>query len=235
MADSRGSSPYVARPDSSGGENIHVSVRCRPLNESEGRKGAQIAIVCNESQKAVKIVNLGSSTSASSKKLTREFKFSQVFGISAKQAEVFNAVVAPAVQEAIAGFNCSVFVYGPSGSGKTHTLVSGAANLSRRTSSFADLEDATINRVRSGSSVATVVLPAMSPTAAGSGLDDQEQWGMIPRAAEQLFHYLSLQLADYTVVASFLDISKFNNTIADIPEVVKWYLSSSCICFYCYR
>jgi hypothetical protein len=58
---------------------------------------------------------------------------------------------------------------------------------------------------------------------------------MIPRAAEQLFHYLSLQLADYTVVASFLDISKFNNTIADIPEVAKWYLSSSCICFYCYR
>ena len=38
------------------------------------------------------------------------------------QEEVFESVVRPIVQEALEGFNCTIFAYGQTGTGKTHTM-----------------------------------------------------------------------------------------------------------------
>lgn len=38
------------------------------------------------------------------------------------QEEVFSTVVRPIVDEALAGFNCTIFAYGQTGTGKTHTM-----------------------------------------------------------------------------------------------------------------
>lgn len=37
--------------------------------------------------------------------------------------EVYSTVVAPLIEEVMAGYNCTVFAYGQTGTGKTHTMV----------------------------------------------------------------------------------------------------------------
>ena len=46
----------------------------------------------------------------------------QVFGMYSTQEEVFDSIVKPIVDEALAGFNCTIFAYGQTGTGKTHTM-----------------------------------------------------------------------------------------------------------------
>ena len=53
------------------------------------------------------------------------FLFNAILDETAKQDEVFKKVGAPAVQNAIDGFNSTVFAYGQTGSGKTFTITGG--------------------------------------------------------------------------------------------------------------
>lgn len=36
---------------------------------------------------------------------------------------MYSSVVAPMIQEVLAGYNCTVFAYGQTGTGKTYTMV----------------------------------------------------------------------------------------------------------------
>ena len=58
-------------------------------------------------------------------KLKHSFHFNGTIGMSATQEEVFKKVGAPAVQNALDGFNSTIFAYGQTGSGKTFTLTGG--------------------------------------------------------------------------------------------------------------
>ncbi len=58
-------------------------------------------------------------------KLQHMFHFNGTIDMSATQEEVFNKVGGPAVQNAIDGFNSTIFAYGQTGSGKTFTLTGG--------------------------------------------------------------------------------------------------------------
>lgn len=54
---------------------------------------------------------------------SKKFTFDRAFDIHSKQHEVYHSVVAPYIEEVLAGFNCTVFAYGQTGTGKTYTMV----------------------------------------------------------------------------------------------------------------
>uniref|UniRef100_A0A1A9VMW9 Kinesin motor domain-containing protein n=1 Tax=Glossina austeni TaxID=7395 RepID=A0A1A9VMW9_GLOAU len=97
-------------------QNIQVYVRLRPLNARERYiRSTEIIEVLSPKE----IVARHSVES----KLTKKFTFDRTFGPESKQVEVYSAVVAPLIEEVLAGYNCTVFAYGQTGTGKTHTMV----------------------------------------------------------------------------------------------------------------
>lgn len=56
-------------------------------------------------------------------RLTKKFTFDRAFGPESKQSDVYHVVVAPLINEVLAGYNCTVFAYGQTGTGKTHTMI----------------------------------------------------------------------------------------------------------------
>ncbi|KAL9906794.1 kinesin-like protein at 61F isoform 1-T2 [Glossina fuscipes fuscipes] len=97
-------------------QNIQVYVRLRPLNARERHiRSTEIIEVLSPKE----IVARHSVES----KLTKKFTFDRTFGPESKQVEVYSAVVAPLIEEVLAGYNCTVFAYGQTGTGKTHTMV----------------------------------------------------------------------------------------------------------------
>ncbi|KOC63549.1 Bipolar kinesin KRP-130 [Habropoda laboriosa] len=55
-------------------------------------------------------------------KLSKKYKFDNVFEPSSKQIEVYNIVVNPLLDEVLAGCSCTVFAYEQTGTGKTFTM-----------------------------------------------------------------------------------------------------------------
>lgn len=53
---------------------------------------------------------------------TVKFKFDQIFDKNAEQEKVFDRVAKEVVEEALEGFNGTIFAYGQTGSGKTYTM-----------------------------------------------------------------------------------------------------------------
>jgi kinesin family protein 11 len=99
------------------GTNVQVAVRCRPLNAEERRAAQPCVVQCETETKSIK-VNYG----PVGKKIQKAFAFDKVFGMYSTQEEVFDQIVRPIVDEALAGFNCTIFAYGQTGTGKTHTM-----------------------------------------------------------------------------------------------------------------
>jgi kinesin family protein 11 len=97
--------------------NVQVAVRCRPLNAEEKRLTQPNVIVCDSENRSLK-VGFG----PNGKKISKSYTFDKVFGMYSTQKEVFEGVVRPIVDEALAGFNCTIFAYGQTGTGKTHTM-----------------------------------------------------------------------------------------------------------------
>uniref|UniRef100_K3WW28 Kinesin-like protein n=1 Tax=Globisporangium ultimum (strain ATCC 200006 / CBS 805.95 / DAOM BR144) TaxID=431595 RepID=K3WW28_GLOUD len=61
-----------------------------------------------------------------------KFRFDSVIGMDAKQTEVFDRVGRPCIENALNGFNSTVFAYGQTGSGKTFTITGGAERYEDR-------------------------------------------------------------------------------------------------------
>ena len=55
-----------------------------------------------------------------------KFKFNGLLDMKASQEEVFDKVAKPSIQNALNGFNSTIFAYGQTGSGKTFTITGGA-------------------------------------------------------------------------------------------------------------
>ena len=97
--------------------NVQVAVRCRPVNGEERRTAQATAIACDSAKKEVTV-----SSGPAGKKTSKTFTFDKVFGMYSTQEEVFETMVRPMVDEALAGFNTTIFAYGQTGTGKTHTM-----------------------------------------------------------------------------------------------------------------
>ncbi|OWZ23174.1 Kinesin [Phytophthora megakarya] len=90
--------------------NVQVAVRCRPLNSREKAAGRGAVVQCKPHSNEVAVVK------------RKTYTFDRVFGQYSTQKDVFTSVVRPAVDEALAGYNCTVFAYGQTGTGKTFTM-----------------------------------------------------------------------------------------------------------------
>uniref|UniRef100_A0AAG5D6J0 Kinesin motor domain-containing protein n=1 Tax=Anopheles atroparvus TaxID=41427 RepID=A0AAG5D6J0_ANOAO len=117
------SNGHTERNQSNGGsktkcnQNVQVYVRVRPTNNREK---------LIRSQEVVEVVSsreLQLKTSAYDSRTTKKFTFDRAFAPNSKQNEVYQAVVAPYIEEVLSGFNCTVFAYGQTGTGKTFTMV----------------------------------------------------------------------------------------------------------------
>ena len=60
------------------------------------------------------------------------FSFSGILDDKVSQRDVFRTVGIPAIQNALAGFNSTIFAYGQTGSGKTFTITGGPKNYEDR-------------------------------------------------------------------------------------------------------
>ncbi|OCL15231.1 kinesin heavy chain [Glonium stellatum] len=105
--------------ENEGGEetNINVVVRCRGRNDREVRENSGV-VVSTDGIKG-KSVELSMGPSALSNKT---YHFDKVFSPAADQGMIFDEVVAPILDEVLAGFNCTIFAYGQTGTGKTYTM-----------------------------------------------------------------------------------------------------------------
>ncbi|CAK9807339.1 Kinesin-like protein Klp61F [Anthophora plagiata] len=96
-------------------QQIQVFVRVRPINNREkNNKCTTIVEVPNNKEVIVH--------ERPYDKLSKKYKFDNVFGPSSKQIEVYNIVVNPLLDQVLAGYSCTVFAYGQTGTGKTFTM-----------------------------------------------------------------------------------------------------------------
>lgn len=101
--------------------NIQTFLRIRPSKNPSG----YFEDVNGESIKFMLPENTETSNFVNNSKLKHQFHFNGTIAMSASQEEVFKKVGAPAVQNALDGFNSTIFAYGQTGSGKTFTLTGG--------------------------------------------------------------------------------------------------------------
>ncbi|XP_053687294.1 kinesin-like protein Klp61F [Sabethes cyaneus] len=98
-------------------QNVQVYLRVRPTNVREKLIRSQDVIeVVSNREVLLKPMILDTRNA-------KKFTFDRAFDVNSKQHEVYNAVVAPYIEEVLAGFNCTVFAYGQTGTGKTYTMV----------------------------------------------------------------------------------------------------------------
>ncbi|XP_052894943.1 kinesin-like protein Klp61F [Anopheles moucheti] len=90
-------------------QNVQVYVRVRPTNSREKLIRSQ------------EVVDVVSNRELQLK--SKKFTFDRTFSPNCKQHEVYQAVVAPYIEEVLSGYNCTVFAYGQTGTGKTFTMV----------------------------------------------------------------------------------------------------------------
>ncbi|KAK9457402.1 P-loop containing nucleoside triphosphate hydrolase protein [Dipodascopsis uninucleata] len=95
--------------------NIHVVVRCRGRNDREVKENSGVVV----STTSAKEITVQTGPLALSNKT---YTFDRVFGPEADQVMVYEDVVSPILEEALSGYNCTVFAYGQTGTGKTYTM-----------------------------------------------------------------------------------------------------------------
>ncbi|KAG4066799.1 hypothetical protein HA402_012866 [Bradysia odoriphaga] len=94
--------------------NVNVFLRVRPMNDRER---------ANRSHEAVEVSSNREVVVKQDNRMTKKFTFDRSFGQDSNQVAVYQSVVAPYIEEVLAGYNCTVFAYGQTGTGKTHTMI----------------------------------------------------------------------------------------------------------------
>ncbi|DBA00638.1 TPA: hypothetical protein N0F65_003567 [Lagenidium giganteum] len=99
-------------------DNIRVLLRIRPTSELE-----------TASRRCVELSADGKSIALAPSSLQeKRFTFDQVFGDRSTQDDIFQDAGRMAVDNAINGYNGSIFAYGQTGSGKTFTMMGGVSD-----------------------------------------------------------------------------------------------------------
>ncbi|KAK9479038.1 P-loop containing nucleoside triphosphate hydrolase protein [Lipomyces japonicus] len=108
--------------------NIHVVVRCRGRNDREVKENSGVVI----SATGQKDITVQTGPLALSNKT---YTFDRVFGPEADQTMMYDEVVSPILNEALSGYNCTIFAYGQTGTGKTYTM---SGDVTERFGTFAN-------------------------------------------------------------------------------------------------
>ena len=112
---------FLQKP-SSKAENVHVAVRCRPLNEKEASKKFQVVVQVDEVNGEVRVMQKLGRGRGQPKEEDRSYYYDSVFGMESRQADIFNITARPIVDSVIEGYNGTIFAYGQTGTGKTYTM-----------------------------------------------------------------------------------------------------------------
>lgn len=99
-----------------------VGVRVRPLNERE-MSSPDFAHAWTVDAKTV-----ARTVSASRNQEPLSFVFDSVFEPTSTNEDVYDCIAAPIVENALGGFNATIFAYGQTSSGKTHTMLGSDAD-----------------------------------------------------------------------------------------------------------
>ena len=99
-------------------DNVRVSVRCRPLSDSEATAGYASAVDVDEVNGQIFIAD----KHLKHKSSHRMFTFDTVFGQNSKQLDIYNETARPIVNSVLEGYNGTIFAYGQTGTGKTYTM-----------------------------------------------------------------------------------------------------------------
>lgn len=76
-------------------------VRCRPMNEKEVGSGCGLAVNVDESRGIITVKNRNARTGEPPK----QFTYDRVFGLDAKQVDVYNDAARPIVNFVLEGYN----------------------------------------------------------------------------------------------------------------------------------
>ena len=95
--------------------NVKVAVRCRPMSSKETARGCQSIILIS----GTKITINGVDAQHESK----DFTFDFCYGPDSEQNTVYLDLGRPMLQQALDGFNATVFAYGQTGSGKSFSMM----------------------------------------------------------------------------------------------------------------
>lgn len=116
-----------------GGEgNILTFLRIRPSKKASGYFSIGDDSTSNNAVMNINIPDHVKSDYVNNSQLRFQYQFNGVIDMNATQEEVFDRVGTAAVQNAIDGFNSTIFAYGQTGSGKTFTLTGGPEKYSDR-------------------------------------------------------------------------------------------------------
>ncbi|CAK8680879.1 unnamed protein product [Clavelina lepadiformis] len=103
-------------------EKIHVTVRCRPTNQSERQHRVRKVVECNSKAREVHVSTATTSMGLSAAQQTKVYNFDKVFGQNSTQLDVYRNVVESQLKDVLSGYNCTVLAYGQTGTGKTYTM-----------------------------------------------------------------------------------------------------------------
>ncbi|KAK6350935.1 kinesin motor protein cin8 [Orbilia javanica] len=98
--------------------NVQVVVRCRGRNNREIQENSAVILSTPGGPRGNEVLISMGPMSLSNK----TYMFDRVFGPEADQSMIYDDVVAPILEEVLAGFNCTIFAYGQTGTGKTYTM-----------------------------------------------------------------------------------------------------------------
>ncbi|KAG3081056.1 hypothetical protein PI124_g19479 [Phytophthora idaei] len=111
--------------------NVKVAVRCRPMSSRETQMGARgivqvldgttVVIHPTADAQASTSSSPASETSDTSEK--KQYTFDFAYYTKSTQAQVYEDIAKPLVDQALQGYNGTIFAYGQTGSGKTHTMM----------------------------------------------------------------------------------------------------------------
>ena len=110
-------------------ESIIVGVRIRPLFSRDGEEKGSSGILGVSGDGCCALENpeaRESVTGGESCPEIKRFQFDYAYSDSSTQEEIFRDIGAPLIENAMSGFNSTIFAYGQTGSGKTHTMYGSA-------------------------------------------------------------------------------------------------------------
>ena len=109
--------------------NVEVSIRMRPMNDREIKEGEQLMWRMSSNEIVVKSEELAEmkqkypNVRLPTYGTAQSFQFNNCFGPSTTSKQIFDSVAENVIDEALEGYNGTIFAYGQTGSGKTFTMM----------------------------------------------------------------------------------------------------------------
>ncbi|EER15881.1 krp3, putative [Perkinsus marinus ATCC 50983] len=108
--------------------NIKIYLRCRPTGNATNRihpsvenNTIDVRVGPDEDERGIEVTKSYINNSRN----RYRFKCDKVFGMAARQDDIFDVVARPTIEECLKGINGTIFAYGQTGSGKTFTITGG--------------------------------------------------------------------------------------------------------------